>query len=101
MDENVQVVANDVVVDTTTTDVTTDESTGKGKIIFFAIVGMVICAPITAIVFFILWKKRGKKIDQLQAEVDSKKSTETAPVQADAPKADEPKKEETPKEETK
>ena len=100
MDENVQVVANEDAVVDTTTDVTTDESTGKGKIIFFAILGVVICAPVAAIVFGILWIKGRKKNKQLQEQLDAK-STETAPVQAVAPKADEPKKEETPKEETK
>ena len=100
MDENVQVVANEDAVVDTTTDVTTDESTGKGKIIFFAILGVVICAPVAAIVFGILWIKGRKKNKQLQEQLDAK-STETAPVQADAPKADEPKKEEAPKEETK
>ena len=103
MDENnVQVTTNDVVVDNNTTDVAVDESTGKGKLIFFAIVGMVVAAPITAIVFGILWFKRGRKIKQLQDQVDANKSTNTASVQNDAPKADDsPKTEETPKEETK
>lgn len=102
MDENNVQVTNDVVVDNNTTDVAVDESTSKGKLIFFAIVGMVVAAPITAIVFAVLWIKRGKKIKQLQDQVDANKSTNTASVQNDAPKADDsPKTEETPKEETK
>ena len=101
MDENVQALTEQTdVVNDVTTDVT-EESSGKGKLIFFAILGMVVAAPITAIVFAVLWIKRGKKNKELQKQLDELSAKPAPAPAANEPKADEPKTEETPKEETK
>lgn len=76
MEDNL--VVNEQTTDVVTTE-TTEETSGKGKLIFYAILGLVICAPVTAVVFFVKWRNAKKKLEQYETGVPA--AADPAPVE--------------------
>lgn len=94
-DENLELTEQNVGTVGTEVNNTEEQPSGRGKIVFFGVLGCCVLGPIAAIVLGILWLRNRNQKKQLQKELEAEKAKNAATEAPAAPAQVEAKAEET------